>query len=217
MKRRSFLVLALPKGRVLGEAVALLRRAGIDARRALSDERRLAVELPKAGLRLLLLKPADVPTYVEHGAADAGVAGHDVLEEGDADVYEPLDLGIGRCRLVVAEPIGSPLAAAAGPAHERVATKYPGITRRHFERRGASVEIIAVSGSVEIAATAGLADRIVDLVQTGRTLEANRLREVETILDVTSRLIVNRAAMKLRAVDVARLVRRLGRALAGAR
>ena len=209
----ALLTVAVPKGRILAEAVALLRRAGIDARGALRDQRRLSIDLPGAGLRLLLLRPADVPTYVAHGAADVGVAGSDVLEESDADLYEPLDLGIGRCRMVVAEPIDGASVARDGHGQLRVVTKYPNVTRRWLEGKGIAAEVIRVAGSVEIGAIMGLADRIVDLVQTGGTLRANHLREVETIMDVSSRLVVNRAALKVRRAAVDRLLRRIARVL----
>jgi ATP phosphoribosyltransferase len=200
------LVLALPKGRVHEEAVALFARAGWDLSATLGATRKLVHDL--AGLRVLVVRPGDVPTYVEHGAADLGVAGLDVLEEDGADVYRPLDLGIGACRLSVAEPVGRPVDDRA-LAHVRVATKYPRLTRRWLESRGRFAEIIKLSGSIELGALTGLADRIVDLVSSGKTLAANQLREVEVILPVTSALVVNRASLKLRGAEIDAIVGRL--------
>jgi ATP phosphoribosyltransferase len=206
------LVLALPKGRVLEEAVALFARAGLDLTATLGDTRRLVHEA--AGLRVLVVRAADVPTYVEHGAADLGVAGRDVLEEDACDVYQPLDLGIGACRLSVAEPEDRPVDERA-LAHVRVATKYPRLTRRWLESRGLFAEIIRLSGSIELGPLTGLADRIVDLVSSGGTLAAHHLREIEVILPVTSGLIVNRASLKLRGTEIDDIVGKLRRAVVG--
>jgi len=200
------LVLALPKGRVHEEAVALFGDAGFDLRSTLADTRRLVFDC--AGLRVLLVKPADVPTYVEHGAADLGVAGKDVLDEEGRDLYEPIDLGIGVCRLAVAEPTDRPV-DDRGLVHLRIATKYPACTRRWLAAQGIFAEIIVLTGSVELAPLTGLADRIVDLVSSGETLRQNRLRERDVIMAVTSRLVVNRASLKLRAREIDPLVRRL--------
>lgn len=210
--------LALPKGRVLEEAVELFGRAGVDLSPVLAKSRRLVHALPAAGLTVYVVRDADVPTYVEYGAADLGVAGRDVLEEQGRDLYEPLDLGIGRCRLVVAEPAGRPLALAADDArslHLRVATKFPRLTRRHLEAHGLVADVIKLHGSVELGPLTGLADRIVDLVSTGETLRQHDLREVETILEVTARLVVNRASLKLRGRAIDGLIDRLRRACAG--
>ncbi len=204
------LVLAMPKGRVHEEAAALFARAGFDLSATLGETRKLVHDV--GGLRVLVVRAADVPTYVEHGAADLGIAGRDVLEEDGADVYRPLDLGIGACRLSVAEPEGKPVDERA-LAHIRVATKYPRLTRRWLESRGLFAEIIKLYGSIELGALTGLADRIVDLVSSGRTLAANHLREIEVILPVTSGLIVNRASLKLRAAEIDGIVARLRAAL----
>jgi ATP phosphoribosyltransferase len=204
------LVLALPKGRVHEEAVALFARAGFDLRPTLGETRKLVHDV--AGMRVLVVRPSDVPTYVEHGAADAGVAGRDVLEEDARDLYQPLDLGIGACRLAVAEPEDRPVDERA-LIHVRIATKYPHVTRRWLESRGLFAEIIKLSGSIELAPLTGLADRIVDLVSSGQTLAANRLREVETVMKVTSCLVVNRASLKLRGDAIDAMVRRLRHAL----
>lgn len=190
------LTFALPKGRILEEALPLLAAAGLDLRATVAGAgRRLLVEGP--GARVLLVKPVDVPTYVEHGIADLGIAGLDTLAEEDRDLYEPIDLGIGACRLVVAEPV----TRAPGPrrpgAPLRVATKYPRLALRHFRARGVQARVIPLYGSVELGAVTGLADQIVDLVESGETLRQNNLKEVETILQVTSRLIVHPASLKL--------------------
>jgi ATP phosphoribosyltransferase len=198
--------MALPKGRVLAEAVRLLARAGFDLAPLEAADRRLVVDCGE--LRILVLRSQDVPTYVDHGAADVGVAGRDVLDEEGRDLYEPLDLGIGGCRLVVAEPVAQPVDERS-QIHLRVATKYPTITRRHLQARGLTAEVIKLYGSVEIGPLTGLADRIVDLVDTGETLRQNGLREVETIMDVTSRLVVNPASLRLRAAAVGDLIDRL--------
>jgi ATP phosphoribosyltransferase len=199
-------VLALPKGRVLTEAVALFRKAGWDLGDNLEETRKLVHDV--AGLRVLVIRSQDVPTYVEYGAADMGIAGRDVLEEEDRDLYQPIDLGIGACRLSVAEPEDRPVDEKAH-IHVRVATKYPNLTRRWLQSRGLFAEIIKLHGSIELGAIMGLADRIVDLVSSGETLRQNRLREVETIMPVTSRLVVNRARLKLRGDAIGAIVRRL--------
>jgi ATP phosphoribosyltransferase len=200
------IVLALPKGRVLGQVVEIFGRAGYDLSPLQSGSRRLVHEC--GPLRVLVLRGGDVPTYVGYGAADVGVAGADVLEEQRRDLYEPIDLGIGACRMVVAEAEARP-ADPATHAHLRIATKYPSITRRFLRERGITAEVIRLSGSVELGALAGLADRIVDLVETGETLRQNGLREVETILEVTCRLVVNPASLKLRSARIGELIDRL--------
>jgi ATP phosphoribosyltransferase len=200
------LVLALPKGRVHEEAVGLFRRAGLDLSATLGETRRLQHEA--GGLRALIVRAQDVPTYVEHGAADLGIAGADVLEEERPDVYEPLDLGLGACRMVVAEPADRPV-DERGLVHVRVASKYPQITRRWLEGRGLFAEVIKLYGSVELAPLTGLADRIVDLVSSGETLRQNGLVEVATIMHVTSRLVVNEASLKLRGAEVRELIETL--------
>jgi ATP phosphoribosyltransferase len=188
------LTVALPKGRVLRAVAPLLLRAGADVEALLADDRTLMRESPAAGLRFLLLKPDDVPTYVEYGAADLGVCGRDVLMERTADLFRPLDLRVGICRMVVAgvrgraEPNGVP----------RVATKYPRIAAQHFARRGVQADVVYVQGSVELAPIVGLADLIVDLVETGVTLEQNGLEVREEVAPISSVLVANRASYKLR-------------------
>ncbi len=193
MKNR--LTLALPKGRLLDGALALLRALGVDGVEA--ESRRLIFTDPGRGLKILVLKPADIPAYVTYGAADLGIVGKDILLEQEPDVYEPLDLGFGFCRLVVAEP--RELWERDDPTKwswVRVATKYPRMTERYFSQRGVQVEIVRLDGSIELAPLVGLADRIVDLVQSGETLRVNGLVEVAEIAASTARIIVNRASMK---------------------
>ena len=201
MKNRP-LTIAVPKGRVQKALFALLGKAGVDAAALDGDDRRLVRDSADGRLRFLLLKPDDVPTYVEFGAADIGVSGRDVLLERRYDLYQPLDLGIGRCRMIVA----APLARAALPDVPRVATKYPRITAEHFAARGRQVEVIFVQGSVELAPLVGLADLIVDLVETGSTLRENQLGIVEEVATISSVLVANRAAYKLRAAEIAPLL-----------
>jgi len=214
------LVLALPKGRILTEAVPLLARAGIVPEAAFheDDDRRLRFGTNVPNFSIVTVRSFDVATFVAFGAAELGIAGSDVLMEFDyPENYAPLDLGIGRCRLVVAEPVE--LAPDDDPSrwsHVPVATKYPEITRRHFAARGVQAECIKLSGSMELAPALGLARRIVDLVQTGRTLEANGLVVVEHIADVSSRLVVNRAALKTRPEEIGGWIERFREALDGA-
>jgi ATP phosphoribosyltransferase len=199
------LTLAVPKGRVTRAVAELFGRAGLDASGLTADDRRLVRTSADGSLRFLMLKPDDVPTYVEYGAADLGVAGRDVLLERRYDLYQPLDLGIGRCRMVVAGPRG-----AAVPPVPRIATKYARVAADHFARRGVQAEIIYVQGSVELAPLVGLADLIVDLVETGTTLVENDLVELWTVADVSSVLVANRVAYKLRTDAVGPLLSALG-------
>jgi ATP phosphoribosyltransferase len=202
------LTLALPKGRLLDSALHLLREVGVEG--VDQDSRRLIFDDAREGLRLLFLKPADVPAYVTYGAAHLGIVGKDILLEQEPDVYEPLDLGFGVCRLVVAEP--RELWERDDPARwswVRVATKYPRLTEQYFSARGVQVEIVRLDGSIELAPLVGLAERIVDLVQSGETLRANGLVEVAEITRSTARLIVNRAAMSTEYARVNELVTRL--------
>jgi ATP phosphoribosyltransferase len=189
------LTLALPKGRLLDPALGLLGALGVKGLDV--DTRRLLLTDPGSDLRVIFLKPADIPTYVEYGAADLGIVGKDILLEQERDVYEPVDLGFGFCRLVVAEP--RELWERDDPAKwswVRVATKYPNLTERYFSERGIQVEMVRLDGSIELAPLVGLAERIVDLVQSGETLRANGLVEVAEIATSTARLIVNRASLK---------------------
>jgi ATP phosphoribosyltransferase len=207
------LTFALPKGRILDQAIPLLAAAGVDIADALEQAgRKLLFELP-TGERILLVKPVDVPTYVEHGIADFGIAGLDTLLEQGRDLYEPVDLGTGRCRLVVAEPRSSSSSGLRRGMNLRVATKYPRCALRHYRARGIQPDIIPLWGSVELAPITGLADQIVDLVESGETLRQNDLVEVETIFEVTSRLIVNAASLRLKQPAVSHTIAALRRAV----
>jgi len=198
--------MALPKGRILGEARPLLAAAGIEPESEFDDpkSRKLKFQTRDGGLELVLVRAFDVATVVAFGGAHLGVAGSDVLMEfGYPEIYAPLDLGIGRCRMAVAEP--AEMMAGDEPqrwSHVRVATKYPEITRRYFAARGVQARCIKLSGSMELAPSLGLCQRIVDLVSTGATMKANGLVEVEKICEVSSRLVVNRAAIKTRPQEV---------------
>ncbi|MCY4470417.1 MAG: ATP phosphoribosyltransferase [Thiotrichales bacterium] len=207
------LTIALSKGRICDEATPLLARAGISLDEDPAGSRRLCIATSLEDVRVLVLRAQDVPTFVEHGAADLGIAGKDVLlEHCGGGLYEPLDLGIARCRLVLAErPDAKP-----GRSRPRVATKYVETTRRFFAGKGMQAEIIHLYGSMEIAPAVGLADCIVDLVDTGATLAANGLVVREEIASISSRLIVNKAAMKLSHRRVSSLVERIGCAVARA-
>ena len=210
---KKLLTLALPKGRLLRPALEILRSMGLAGVEA--DSRKLIFSDEKHGLRFLILKPADVPTYVEYGAADLGIVGKDILLEQEPDVYEPLDLGFGFCRLVVAEPLA--LWERDDPSKwswVRVATKYPVLTERYFSERGIQVEMVRLDGSIELAPLVGLADRIVDLVQSGETLRVNGLVEVAEITRSTARLIVNRASLKTEYSPVSQLIERLKKQVA---
>ncbi len=219
MAAKPGMVMALPKGRILGEVMPLLNRAGIEPEPAFNDpdQRRLQFATNHEELSLIRVRSFDVATFVAFGAAQLGVAGNDVLLEFDyPEIYAPLDLGVGRCHMAVAAP--AELAARDDPSrwsHVRVATKYPRITRRHFAARGVQAECIELSGAMELAPGLGLCRRIVDLVSSGQTLEANGLVEIEKIVDISSRLTVNRAAFKTRSEEVGGWIQRLREALDG--
>jgi ATP phosphoribosyltransferase len=211
------ITLALAKGRIFEETAPLLAAAGIMPVEDAESSRKLILATQRAELRLILVRAADVPTYVQYGAADLGVAGRDILaEHGGQGLYQPLDLGIARCRMVVAVPEGFDYAAAVKQgARLRVATKYIGTAREHFAAKGVHVDLIKLYGSMELAPLVGLADAIVDLVDTGNTLKANRLRVVEEIMPVSSRLIVNPASMKLKRESIAPLIEAFAKASRG--
>ena len=212
MSAAANLTLALPKGRILNEAMPLVRAAGIKPEAAFDDpaNRQLQFTTNDPQVSIIRVRSFDVATFVAFGAAQLGIAGNDVLMEFDySEIYAPLDLNIGHCRLVVAEP--EALRAEDDPtrwSHIRVATKYPAITERHFAARGVQAECIKLSGAMELAPKLGLCRRIVDLVSTGSTLQANGLVEVETIAEVTARLIVNRAALKTRSEEISAWIER---------
>ena len=214
------LVIAVPKGRMLDEIMPLVRRAGIVPEPAFddADARQLRFATNHPEISIIRVRSFDVATFVAFGAAQLGVAGRDVLMEFEySELYAPLDLGVGRCRLVVAEP--AEMAPDDDPArwsHVRVATKYPGITRRHFAARGVQAECVKLSGAVELAPSLGLCRRVVDLVSTGATLRVNGLVEVEHIADVTACLIVNRTALKTRPDEIGGWIERLREVVDGA-
>ena len=197
------LTIAVAKGRLQDEALALLAAAGAGVSSQDLSSRRLAMEDESGRYRFIFVKPADVPVYVEHGIADCGIVGRDVLLESGTDLLQPLTLEIGRCRIVVAARTGVSLNDLG---MLRVGTKYPCIAAAHFGARGRPVEIIELSGSVELAPGLGLADCIVDLVESGRTLRENGLKEIEVIDESTGRLVVNRASYQLKTKPIARLI-----------
>ena len=206
---KAGLTIALPKGRLFRASVTLLEKIHCSAE-GLGEGRRLVFEDAERQTRFLILRPVDIPTYVEYGAADVGIVGKDVSDEEDRDVYEPLDLKFGRCRLVVAQPGGVPKERSLTDwSYIRVATKFPRITERYYNGKGVPVEIIRLSGSIELAPLVGLCERIVDVVETGRTLAENGLVEVGEIMRVTARLIVNRASQKTKYEQVTDLIGRL--------
>jgi len=204
------LTIALPKGRVSHESLPLLAAAGIVPKEDPQTSRKLLVDTIDTSLKLIIVRATDVPTYVQYGAAEVGIIGKDVLmEHGGDGIYEPLDLGIGRCRMMVAGKEG----AVPAEGRLRVATKYVNCTRRYYAEQGKQVEIIKLYGSMELAPLVGLADCIVDLVDTGNTLRANGLMPLEHVTDISSRLIVNKAAMKMKHARVKHLIELLRAAL----
>ncbi len=211
------LVLALPKGRILTEVMPIVRAAGIEPEPAFDDKdnRQLRFSTNRPEIDLIRVRSFDVATFVAFGAAQLGVAGNDVLMEFDfSEIYAPLDLGVGHCRMSVAEP--AELVAEDDPStwsHVRIATKYPAITRRHFAARGVQAECIHLNGAMELAPALGLCQRIVDLVSSGATLEANGLVEIERIAEITSRLAVNRTAWKTRPREINHWIERFREAV----
>ncbi|HEX4848886.1 MAG TPA: ATP phosphoribosyltransferase [Novosphingobium sp.] len=193
------LTFAVPKGRILDEALPMMARAGVVPEAGFHDKgnRALSFACEGSDMRIIRVRAFDVATFVAHGAAQLGIVGSDVVEEfAYPDLYAPVDLDIGHCRLSVAEPEGQAAAPGGHVSHLRVASKYPSLTRRHFEQLGVQAEVVKLNGAMELAPGLGLASRIVDLVSTGRTLKDNGLVETSRILDVSARLIVNRAALK---------------------
>jgi ATP phosphoribosyltransferase len=191
------LTFAVPKGRILDEALPLMARAGVVPEAGFHDKANRALSFTCENLdqRIIRVRAFDVATFVAHGAAQMGIVGSDVVEEfAYPDLYAPVDLGFGRCRLAICEPVGRDNTIRF--SHLRVASKYPSLTRRHFESLGIQAEVVKLNGAMELAPGLGLASRIVDLVETGRTLKDNGLEETSTILEVSARLIVNRAALK---------------------
>lgn len=204
------IVVALPKGRILDEAAVVFARAGYDLAPVFGDSRKLMHDC--GALRVLVLRNSDIATYVAHGAADVGVAGSDTLDEQGFELYEPLDLRIGRCRMIVAERVDAPVDERA-QAHIRVATKYPKTARAYLVKRGLTAEIIKLSGAIELGPLTGLCERIIDITQTGETLRQNGLVEVDTVGQVSSRLVVNPARLKLDGDRIGAMIEALERAI----
>ncbi|MDO7908502.1 ATP phosphoribosyltransferase [Paenibacillus sp. JX-17] len=200
----DILKVAMPKGRIYKKASALFREAGVPIPVDVDETRKLVIPLPELGLEFIMAKPVDVPTYVEYGAADIGIVGKDVLMEENRDVYELLDLGIARCRMSV---IGLPNWEPG--IQQRVATKYPNVASQFFREQGQQVEVIKLNGSIELAPLIGLADRIVDMVETGQTLRENGLIEMTEIFEITSRLIANRVSYRMKNHQIQALCDRL--------
>jgi ATP phosphoribosyltransferase len=200
----NLLKVAMPKGRIYKQASQLFRLAGLPIPGDFDDTRKLIISVPEAGMEFIMAKPVDVPTYVEYGVADIGIVGKDVLLEDNRDVYELLDLGIARCRMsVIGLPDWKPI------LNPRVATKYPNVASRYFRERGQQVEVIKLNGSIELAPLIGLADRIVDMVESGQTIKENGLVEMEQIFTITSRLIANRVSYRMKNESIQRLCDRL--------
>jgi len=197
------LTIALSKGRLAEQAIELLEKAGYDCNAAKEKSRKLILEDPNTGLRFIMAKPSDVPTYVEYGAADIGVVGKDTLLEEGRQLYEVIDLGFGKCRMCVAGPKSLKDGNLDKIPNKRVATKYPNITRAYFEGvKGESVEIIKLHGSIELAPLIGLSEVIVDIVESGRTLFENGLDVIETVADISARVVVNRVSMQMKSAEI---------------
>lgn len=205
------LIIAVPKGRILDEALPLLARAGIEPEAEFHDKKSRALKFATnvENVSIIRVRAFDVATFVAHGAAQLGIVGSDVIEEFDySQIYAPVDLDIGHCRLSVAEPVNAAAEDETAMSHVRVATKYPHLTRRHYERQGIQAECVKLNGAMELAPSLGLSRRIVDLVSSGATLKANGLVETSIIMQISARLIVNRAAFKMRAGELVPLVGR---------
>lgn len=216
MKLEHTLTIALTKGRILKETLPLLAEVGIAPQEDLDSSRKLIVATTVPNISLVILRGSDVPTYVRHGAADVGIAGKDMLLEfGGEGIYEPLDLGIARCRLMTAGPAADPT-EDGGLRRVRVATKFMNVARAHYARKGLHADLIKLYGSMELAPLMGLADEIVDIVDTGKTLAENGMAPRELIADISSRLIVNKASMRTRHASVQTLVEALNAAVKAA-
>ncbi len=200
----QILKVAMPKGRIYNKAAEMFRQAGLPIPPDGEESRKLVISLPEAGMEFILAKPVDVPTYVEYGVADIGIVGKDVLLEEERDVYELLDLGIARCRMSI---IGLPNWQPG--IQQRVATKYPNVASRYFREQGQQVEVVKLNGSIELAPLIGLADRIVDMVETGQTLRDNGLVEMKSIFEITSRLVANRVSYRMKNNEIQQLCDRL--------
>ena len=196
----------MPKGKLFDKSVRLLAKVGYSAENVTEDSRKLVISNEETKVRFIIAKTVDVPTYVEYGAADIGIIGKDVLLEQDKDVVELLDLGFGRCRLMMAVPEAKRRAKLTDYAHLRVGTKYPNCAKAYFNKLGIQTEIVKLNGSIELGPIVGLSEMIVDIVETGRTLKENKLAEVDSIFTATARLIANRASFKLKFARLHKLV-----------
>lgn len=212
MMNEELLTVAMPKGRIFDEAVDLLRKANYPIPPEFDDSRKLIIDVPEANMRFILAKPMDVPTYVEHGVADVGVAGKDVMIEEKRDIYEVLDLKISACYMAIAALPGYDKSHEVAP---KIASKYPNLTSEYFRQKGEQVEIIKLNGSIELAPIIGLADRIVDIVSTGQTLKENGLVEIEEMIQITSRFIVNPVSYRTKAEMIDTMVDRLDTVING--
>ena len=200
------ITIATPRGRLLEETVELFGKASMDITEIIKDSRKLIFEFEEAGMRLLIVRPTDVTSYVEYGAADCGIVGKDTLMEQDCNLYEPLDLRIGECKMVVAAPKGF---EKSGKTSLRIATKYPRIASDFYNKKGISTEVIKLYGSVELAPIIGLCDAIVDLTASGETLKKNELEIVEVVAEVSAKLIVNKVSMKIKSREIKELIVKL--------
>jgi len=200
------ITIAFSRGRLLKEATYIFKKAGYNINNILKNTRKLIFEYPDVGIKAMVVRPTDVPAYVEHGAADCGIVGKDTLLEEKYDLYEPLDLRIGKCKLIVAAPNGY---KPDSSKILRVATKYPGIANDYFSNKGINVEIVKLYGSVELAPIVGLSDVIVDLTASGETLKKNKLESIDVISNITARLVVNRVSMKVKSKEIKEFITKL--------
>ncbi len=200
------ITVAISRGRLLQDFAVIFKKAGFQVGEILDDSRKLIFEFPDKGIKAMIVRPTDVPAYVEYGAADCGIVGKDTLLEERCNLYEPLDLKVGRCKLVVAAPRGYKINTSK---LLRVATKYPSIANEYFSRKGINAEIVKLYGSVELAPIVGLSDVIVDLTATGETLKKNNLEKLDDIADVTARLVVNRVSMKVKSKEIKEFINKL--------
>ena len=205
----EYITIALPKGKLFYKSVRLLAKVGYSAENVTEDSRKLVISNEETKVRFIIAKTVDVPTYVEYGAADIGIIGKDVLLEQDKDVVELLDLGFGRCRLMMAVPEAKRRAKLTDYAHLRVATKYPNCAKAYFNKLGIQTEIVKLNGSIELGPIVGLSEMIVDIVETGSTLKANGLEVIEWVCDISARLIANTASLKLRKAEIEELQKKL--------
>lgn len=214
MQEKNFITIALPKGKLFGLSAELLAKVGWTAEGLNEKSRKLIITNEEARLKFIITKTADVPTYVEYGAADIGIIGKDVIVESGKDVYELLDLGFGKCHLMMAVPKDKKRPRLEDYAHTRVATKFPRIAENFFTAQGMQMEYIKLNGSIELGPLIGLSESIVDIVETGTTLRENNLEEIVTIMNATARLIANRVSYKLKFERINSLVNDLAKILA---